>query len=432
MLPLLGFITIVAILALIMSKKASPLVALLAVPVVASLLLGNGVATAGYMEEGIVRIAPVAVMFVFAILYFSLMNEAGLFDPIVDRVVRFSGNDPRKICVGTAILTACAHMDGSGASTFLIVIPAMLPIYDRIGIDRKVLACVVAMAAGVGNLLPWGGPTIRAAAAIDVSVIDLYLALLPVHAAGLLFVLVSAYWLGARESRRLKPMGSDVDSTTGDGQPASVAPARRPGAFRYAANLLLTVAVIALMVSSVLEPMIAFALGLILAMLINFPNVEDQKSLVERHSQPALTMATILFAAGAFTGILSGSGMLDAMASSTATAIPDSLGGHIPAMLAVLSMPLSFLFDPDSFYFGILPVLSGAAGEFGVAPEQVARAALMGQMTTGFPVSPLTPATFLLVGLSRISLSDHQRFSIPFLFATSLVMSVVAMLLGIL
>lgn len=432
MVSLVGFITIIAVLALIMSKKASPLVALLAVPVVASLVLGNGVDTAGFMEEGIIRIAPVAVMFVFAILYFSLMNEAGLFDPLVDWVVRFSGNDPRKVCVGTAILTACAHMDGSGASTFLIVIPALLPVYDRIGIDRKVLACVVAMAAGVGNLLPWGGPTIRAAAAIDVSVIELYLALLPVHAAGLLFVLASAYWLGARESHRLSPLVSPVEEQTESGESTGVKPATRPSSLRYAANLALTVAVIALMVSAVLEPVIAFALGLVLAMLINFPNVDDQKSLVERHSQPALTMATILFAAGAFTGILSGTGMLDAMASSTANAIPDSLGSHIPSMLAVLSMPLSFLFDPDSFYFGILPVLSGAAGEFGVAPEQVARAALMGQMTTGFPVSPLTPATFLLVGLSRISLSDHQRFSIPFLFATSIVMSLVGMLLGIL
>lgn len=431
MLAIVGFMTIVAILALIMSKKASPLVALIAVPVLASLVLGHGVETAGYMEQGIVRVAPVAVMFVFAILYFSLMNEAGLFDPVVERVVRHSGNDPRKVCVGTAILTMCAHLDGSGASTFLIVIPAMLPIYDRIGIDRKVLACVVAMAAGAGNLLPWGGPAIRAAAAIDMSVMDLYLALVPVHAVGLLFVLASAYWLGARERTRLGLMaGQDgVNVNAPAGAPDTVAGIRNP--IRYAANLALTVAIIALMVSAVLEPVISFALGLVLALLINFPGVDDQKALLERHAQPALAMATILFAAGAFTGILSGTGMLTAMASSTSTAIPDALGGHIPSILAVLSMPLSFLFDPDSFYFGILPVLSGAAGEFGVAPEQVARAALMGQMTVGFPVSPLTPATFLLVGLSRISLSDHQRFCIPFLLATSLVMSLAGMLLGI-
>jgi len=143
-------------------------------------------------------------------------------------------------------------------------------------------------------------------------------------------------------------------------------------------------------------------------------------------------MASILLAAGVFTGIMSKSGMLTAMAKTAVDFIPPGMAHHIPVVLGVLSMPLSLLFDPDSFYFGVLPVVAEASKMLGVAPVHVAQAAVLGQMTTGFPVSPLTPATFLVVGLCGIELADHQKFSIPFLFGASLLMTAVAVVLGVL
>ncbi|UCG88701.1 MAG: citrate transporter, partial [Gemmatimonadota bacterium] len=162
MLALSGFITILLVLLAIMSKKLSPLVALISIPFVASLLIGNGLETADFAVQGISRIAPVAAMYMFAILYFSIMKDAGMFDSIVDRILAVVGHDPRRILMGTVILGACVHLDGSGATTFLIAIPALAPLYDKLEMDRKLLACTVAMAAGINNMLPWGGPTIRA------------------------------------------------------------------------------------------------------------------------------------------------------------------------------------------------------------------------------------------------------------------------------
>jgi CitMHS family citrate-Mg2+:H+ or citrate-Ca2+:H+ symporter len=174
-----------------------------------------------------------------------------------------------------------------------------------------------------------------------------------------------------------------------------------------------------------------FMVGTAIALIINYPSADMQRTRLDAHAKAALTMGAILLAAGSFTGIMTGSGMLQAMASATVRAVPSSMALHIPFVLGLASMPLSLLFDPDSFYLGALPVIAEVAKTFGVPPIQVGQAALLGQMTTGFPVSPLTPATFLVVGLTGIELGEHQRFTAPYLFAASVLMTVVCVLIGV-
>ncbi|QQS45504.1 MAG: citrate transporter [Acidobacteriota bacterium] len=428
MLASLGLFTIISLLALILSRRLSPLAALVLVPVLASLLGGFGLKTGGFIVSGVRGIAPIVGMFVFAILYFGVMKDAGMLDPIIDRILHVIGHHPERVVVGTSLLAALVHLDGSGAVTFLITIPALLPVYERLGMDRRVLACATAMAAGVCNMLPWGGPTIRAAAALHLPVTQIFNPLIPVQIVGLLYVFSVAYWLGKREARRLGV--ADVSGAAYIRERTEVETALlRPR--NFIVNLGLTVSLMVLMISGLVEPVVVFMLGASLALLINYPDAQEQRRRISAHAEAALMMAAILLAAGAFTGILKESGMLEAMAQAAVGQIPSQMGRHIPALLGLLSMPLSLLFDPDSFYFGVLPVVAGIAGKLNVPPVQVAQAALLGQMTTGFPVSPLTPATFLLAGLAKVELGEHQKFTIPFLFGASIVMTLASIAFGI-
>lgn len=434
MLALLGLLTIVVMLTAIMTKKLSPMVALIAIPIIAALIGGFGFGVNKFIVTGIKSIAPIVGMFVFAILFFGILKDAGMLDPIIDRILKVVGMRPSRIVLGSAILAAIVHLDGSGAVTFLVTIPALLPLYERLKMDKRILACVVAGAAGVANALPWGGPTLRASASLHIPITDLYLPMFPVQIAGLLFVFVGAWMFGRREERRLNLTGavstsaqeiSHHEQELTDEQKAL----RRPGKFLI--NVILVLIVLGTMITGKVDPVVCFMAGTVLALLLNYPNVKMQRDRIDAHAKAALLMASILLAAGVFTGIMKDTGMLTAMANFVAGNIPVSMAEHIPFSLGLISMPLSLLFDPDSFYFGILPVLAEAGKTLGVAPVQMAQAALLGQMTTGFPVSPLTPATFLLVGLVGIELGDHQRFTIPFLLATSVFMTFVAVAIGL-
>jgi CitMHS family citrate-Mg2+:H+ or citrate-Ca2+:H+ symporter len=426
MLALLGAATIAVLLALILFNRCSPLVALIAVPAAAGVIGGFGGKTASFMLDGIAGIAPVAAMFVFAIVFFGVMTDAGLLDPIITRILRLIGLDPTRIVVASALLALLVHLDGSGAVCFLVVIPAMRPLYDRIGIDRRVLACVVSMAAGV-NFLPWTGPTLRAAAALKVSATEIFRPMMAVQAVGLAFVFATAWWLGRREARRTH---ATEFAPVVDTLPVPEArPHGKPHLFWI--NLIVTLVVLGALISGWVPPAIAFMVGTALALIINYPGSTPQRDRVDAHARSALSMAAILLAAGAFTGVMSGTGALKALAESAVAYLPPSAGAHIPFALSLVAMPLSMLFDPDSFYFGVLPVIAEMYARLGGAPLQVAQAALVGQMTAGFPVSPLTPATFLVSGLAGVDLAAHQKFAFPFLYAASLVMAVACVLFGL-
>ncbi|HET7217624.1 MAG TPA: citrate:proton symporter [Vicinamibacterales bacterium] len=430
MLTWLGIGAILTLLALILFRVTSVVVALTLVPMAAAIAGGFAREVGSFALDGMRSVAPTAALLAFAVVYFGLMNDAGLFQPIVTRVTRAVGSDPLKVVVGTAVIATVAHLDGAGASTFMVTVPSLLPLYRRLRMDPLTLTCTTAMAAGTMNILPWGGPTTRAAAALQVGVADLFNPLIAATGAGIMAVFALAVVLGVSERRRARQHGHHIDPAAEGiaGRVAESTPARAGAPWWF--NAALTIVTLAALVLEVLPLAVTFLIATAFALVVNYPKAGDQRDRLNAHGSAAMVMVTTVFAAGLFMGIMTKSGMLTSMARDAVAALPHGVLAHMPVLLGLASMPLSLAFDPDSFYFGVLPVLANASHAAGGSVVEVGRAALLGQMTTGFPVSPLTPATFLLVGLAEVDLADHQRRAIPYLLAISVVMTAAALLSG--
>ncbi|MFD5620106.1 CitMHS family transporter [Streptomyces yangpuensis] len=229
MLTFLGFAMIATFLVLIMMKKMSPIAALVLIPALFCVFAGKGAHLGDYVIEGVGKLAPTAAMLMFAIVYFGLMIDVGLFDPIVRGILRFCRADPMRVVVGTAVLAAIVSLDGDGSTTFMITVSAMYPLYKRLGLSLVVMTGVAATANGVMNTLPWGGPTARAATALKLDAADIFVPMIPALAVGLLFVFALAYVLGLRERRRVGVLALPGHKVPGEAEEAEAAEAAERG-----------------------------------------------------------------------------------------------------------------------------------------------------------------------------------------------------------
>ncbi|MEV6176712.1 citrate:proton symporter [Streptomyces sp. NPDC052015] len=483
MLTILGFAMIATFLVLIMMKKMSPIAALVLIPALFCVFVGKGAKLGDYVIEGVGNLAPTAAMLMFAIVYFGLMIDVGLFDPIVRGILKFCKADPLRVVVGTAVLAAIVSLDGDGSTTFMITVSAMYPLYKRLKMSLVVMTGVAATANGVMNTLPWGGPTARAATALKLDAGDIFVPMIPALAVGLLFVLVLAYFLGLRERKRLGVLSLDevleqekivedepdqetetvlvgagasggsgkvrLTKTTGgsgSGTDANDAgegdddqddarlqgldpdrPTLRPKLYWF--NALLTVALLTAMIMEWLPIPVLFLLGAALALTVNFPHIPDQKARLAAHADNVLNVSGMVFAAAVFTGVLQGTGMVDAMAKWIVDGIPAGMGPHMALVTGFLSLPLTYFMSNDGFYFGVLPVLAEAGAAHGVSPLEIARASLVGQPL--HMSSPLVPAVYVLVGMAKVEFGDHTRFVVKWAAITSLVILGAGVLFGI-
>ncbi|WP_407726479.1 CitMHS family transporter [Rhodococcoides fascians] len=464
MLSLLGFGTIAIILLLLFTQRVAAIVALAGVPLAAAFLAGNSPSeVAGFVKDGLGGVVGVAAMFLFAIVFFGIMRDAGLFDPLIARIVKWAGSAPPTVAVATTALALVAHLDGAGAVTFLIAVPAMLPIYERLGMSRLVLATCVGLGAGVMNLVPWGGPTARAAATLGVDANELWVPLIPAQIAGVVFALAIAYYLGRRERTRLAKVAAGdvkaeveestarvgqripVPATGGTNEPASVGsggdetpeePDRpdEPSLLRpklFWVNVILVVATLAALIAAVAPPETCFIIATIVALLINYPGMKAQSARIEAHAVGAMLMVGTLLAAGVLLGVLDGSGMIESMAVSAANVIPDWMAPALPLIVGVFAVPMSLIFGPDAYYFGVLPVLIEVGDQFGISAIHLAQASIIGEETVGFPISPMTGAFYLLVGLAKVDIGRHIRHTLGWAWLVSLGMLGVAFATGV-
>ena len=460
MLSIIGFAVIASVATLLILGRVSPIVGLTLIPLLGAFAAGFTPAEiTGFFESGLGSVMDVAVMLVFAILFFGVLNDVHLFNPLINFMLRVSRGNIVGVCVGTVLLAAMCHLDGSGATTFLICLPALLPLYKRLEMSPYLLMLLASTSIGIMNMLPWGGPVGRAAAVIGLDPVELWHGLIPVQIIGLVLLVGMASVLGMRERRRIaKRRGSyqmagvgagggngsaggdaegSVDGATGESANSSVdgategsAPALHERPHRPLANYLLILATVAVLVSGALPSGLVFMVALSLALMVNCPSVSAQMERVRKHSPNALGTGGIILAAGSFLGILEESGMLDALAGNMVSFLPDVLVTHLHLFIGFLGMPLELVLSTDAYYFALLPLVDNIAAGQGVESTTVAYSMIIGNII-GTYVSPFNASVWLAVGLAGVDLGKHIRYSFMWMWGFTLALFAASVGIGV-
>ncbi|WP_312337065.1 CitMHS family transporter [Anaerospora hongkongensis] len=438
MLTILGYLLILVFLLLVIKRKLSPFTGLIVVSLTAGVLacLLNGIPVEKiltWVREGLfytvdakgkVKLGTMntTIMILFAILYFSLMMNVGLFDPLCTYLIRKAKGDPFKIIMVTAFTASVVTLDGDGTTTILIITAAFVPLYKQMGMKLSNLAMLIILPTGLGNCLPWGGPLARAAAVLNIEVNDLFVAMLPILGASFLYVFFMAYLIGKSERKRLGFIPG-VNAVVSQEQIAEMVAVienndkdlKRPDKFLL--NLLLTGIMLVTLILGWVSGAFVFLIGTAIALAINY-NAKEQRERITANGGEAIAVTSIIIAAGCFLGILNGSGMAEAIAKHMASLIPESLGSHTAFIFAFLGALACYALPVDAYYFGILPVVAPLAYQFGISPSEIGMASFMGQALRY--ASPTVPWLFLLMDRTEMSFGDYQKeffkWSIPMFF----------------
>ena len=423
---LVGILMMVVFMAAILSKKVSALTALVVVPVIFGLIAGFGTDTFNYAATGILSVGGTVAMLAFAILYFGVMLCTGLFDPLSGVMLRFMKGDPLRVLVGTVMLSTLVSLDGDGTTTIMICCAALLPVYQKLDINRAWLALFIGLPNYAINLLPWGGPTARLLAVMDLDSSELLINLIPIIVTGLLTALAMSVVIGLKERKRLGIQDIDVKKLS-DSIGIDRAEFKRPRYIWF--NLVLTVVVLLLIIFAGVPGPFMFAVGSCVALVVNYHDIKLERKVIEYNAEGIVNIVLMIMGAGVLMGILSESGMDQAMANALISVIPESWGGRFTFMLGLISGPAVWLLNNDAFYFGIFPVLAEAARTYGFSDMQIGLASLLGQFVRC--CSPVIPAAYFLCSYVGIEFSDVQKKAIPVACISFAVMLILGAVMGL-
>lgn len=434
MLAFIGFATITVMMVLILKGKTLPAVCFAVLPVVGSLLAGFSVQEiVAFINNGVGTTWKTAVLFIFSVIFFGIMNDAGLFDKMVAALLRFAGNRISCIMLATVLIAIVGHLDGATASTYLITIPVMLPIFTKMKLRPTVMLLLVSVATGVMNIVPWGGPLIRAATAINADPQLMWQRLIPLQIMGIIAGLALALFFAAVERRRLAAEGIDLavlarelsgETTASGGDPEL----KRPRLYWF--NVTLTFLLIAGLIQGAIPAFILFMFGMVIALAVNYPVLKTQNKRMEAHAPNCIGLTVTLLCAGVFLGIFSKSGMINAMAQVCIEVVPAFLTRYLHIIVGVLGAPLGMIMGPDPYFYGILPLICKVVAPFGVSMESVANAMIIGE-NVALSCSPCVPTTFLAIGLAGVELKEHIRFSFIWLWGISIIMLIFGVMIGV-
>jgi len=436
---------------IIMKKKMSPFTALVLIPLIFAIIL---VATGQVQDVNIGTLirqglfgnnskdkltamkgtAETGVMLLFAILYFSTMLDAGLFDPITNKMIRFAKGDPMKVLIATAIVAAAVSLNGDGTTTTLICCSAFVPIYKKLDMKLMNLGVLVILQNTIMNLLPWGGPTARAMSVLGVEA-DILAYLAPGMILSVLYVIfVVARSMGKKERARLgiqELTDAELDELTTITDP-EVLEKRRPK--NFVINAVMTIVLIGWLVAGSfidaieVKPVVLFLVGTGLALMINYPDLKAQAKRIGDNAGDAVQVVLLVFAAGVFMGLFQGTGMATALTNSIVKIIPEQLAGFWSLIIAIISVPGTFFLTNDGFYYGVLIPFAEVGRQYGFTDMQMALASLMGQAF--HLLSPLVAFIYLLLRLTGLDMGEWQKESAKYAAVIFVIFVVTIVLMG--
>ncbi len=428
-LAVLGFATMIVITVVLLKNKMSTLLAFTVIPLIAAILAGGDPSSIGqWISKGISKTYSITLMMLFSLPYFMLLADVGVFDDIVKAIMKRVKISAPVICVLTVIVACICELDGSITSVFLITVPLMLPLYEKFGIDKRILPFLICIAILTMCNTPWNPKILRAATLLDMDNAStaVFLKLVPIQIFMIVLLIGVALFFGIKQKKNhegevqisneeLLAQFKDTDLTRHN---------------MLAFNLILTVFLIfCLIVFEDIPQYYVFAFGLVIALQANFKDLKQQTKLLKKYASSLFPVAPAVLLSGVVVGVMQESGMLDAMVQALMAIVPSALGPYLYIVIALFSTPLMLLFTNDTWFYALMPLVGAFSAQYGVPMITVVVTLFM---NFGSMISVIAqPQLYIATDLDGITLDEHIKFTFWKLWAINIVVVLFGVVTGV-
>lgn len=428
MVTAVGFIMLAIIVVLLITNKTSIIPVFGIIPIAAALILGYGLKDIqGFMNDGFASVLNTIILFSFAVMFFSLLNDVGMFDVIVNRVMKYLGNNVLVVLYIACFVTMISHLDGSGATTALVTIPTMLPIFKRMKIRPVCIVFVMTIMSGAMNITPWCASMLRitSVTGLDAQVLWRYLA--PVQACAIIVGLLLMIPVAFFEKRGGAGMTHEefAELKIALSKPAEVSVSRPVLIFDMLLTLFMIVGLLLGWFGTALGFIVAFGLALI----VNYPSVKQQGAKIKQYGGPAINMVMTIIAIGVLVGVMNGTGMIEGMTNAILSILPESLGKHLTFLVSLFVIPINTIIGSDNIYFALTPIMQSIVTNYGVTDLALATSIVV-PCALGAGITLIGPSPYLALGLADCTMGEHLKYSFKWIWLLGIVTTVFAAVIG--
>ena len=424
----LGFIMLAIIVVLLISNKTSIIPVFGIIPVIAAAALGYGLADIqGFMNDGFKSVLNTIILFSFAVMFFSLLSDVGMFDVIVNRVMKYLGNNVLAVLYIACFVTMISHLDGSGATTALVTIPTMLPIFKKMKMRPICIVFVMTLMSGAMNITPWCASMLRITSVTGLDAQELWRYLALVQAFAIVGGLLLMIPIAAVEKRNGAGMTDEefAELKKTLEQPAKVSVSKPVLVFDMALTAFMIVGLLLGWFGTAIGFIVAFGLALI----VNYPNVKQQSAKIKQYGGPAINMVMTIIAIGVLVGVMNGTGMIEGMTNVILGVLPESLGRHLCFLVSLFIVPINAIIGSDNIYFALTPIMQSIVSTYGVTDMALATSIVV-PCALGAGITLIGPSPYLALGLADCTMGEHLKYSFKWVWLLAAVTTVFAGVIG--
>lgn len=425
----IALLAIALIIAAVLYKKIPIQFVLTFVPIVAALLLGSDISKISTMSLQFLdnTMNSVGFMMLFGLMYFTMLSATGMFEAIINVIMKpFKGNmNNWVIMILTSVVSAIAMLTATPTSTYLIVFPIMVSLYDRTGFDKRVALVLTQTVVAAMCFLPWGQGVATSAVFAGVSPLKLSQDVLPISFCFIPVIIAQwvyfAFYMKKHAGQTAQSTASQQVRQEGGNS------LERPKLFWV--NLVIFILVIYALAVLKYPSYLVFAAGALLTTMIDYPQAADHRKLWGKASQTFFGILFMLVGISIFVGIFNGTGMTAAIAKTLVGIFPSQMTRYLSLILLALSV-LVIRFLPYQLYNSLYPILISVEKVYGLTPTQVI-APYVTNLAFATGASPLTPATLVGTSLLDLDLDSYCNFAMPVQFVSNIAVILLGLAFGV-